>query len=390
MDTTLFTAFTYDPDERRWHGLKKLDRFAPFAVRAGAGETADPLSPDEEEETLQELQGMTEQMRKQMREQFGPAVDQFFAALDEEMVQGPGESEDNPLFSPEEEAAFARQEARDQEEEQQRRKGLFPVHVITAPQAEPTPPQEAALRNLVEHQAKICKAVLAALFHSYKDYAKDARWRKMAGLPKLNAPEELPTCAQLLGVEITREHTDGMAYLIFDVDCDWEQEHGMYVVYHPSRKRAEWATGDSVYDLLESDEPIDDVEGTPPGNQELVDALLDRDEERVRQLLAAGHDINDVGVEDPYPPLCMAVEELDVDLVKRLLALGADPQLKDFENRTALQRAKLMLKTFAPPQGDKLMQSMLAMLKQANAPALGDSESKAREIVRLLEQARTK
>lgn len=384
MDQQLFAQFTFETDENFWHGYRSLKHFAPYVVRSGV-EAAEPMTPQEQEQALEEMRALSTEQREHLRAKFGPAVDQFFHALEEELTEDREESSDaGSFFTAAEEAAIARQEQREQEEDERRQQGLLPIHVPVPNQAEPTTQQDAALRHLLEKEARVCKAVLTALFQSYKEYYKEARQRKMHGLPKLTRPEELTQCAQLLDVEITREHKEGLAYLVFTVECDWEQ--GMYVVYHPYLPKAEWATGDSLFDLLESEEPIEE-EVAPPANQELVDALLARDEQRVQQLLAQGHDINDVGVKDPYPPLCLAVEQLDVELVKRLLALGADPNLKDFENKTALKRARLLVRTFIPAQGDKLMQAMLAMVQQEKSPVLADYAARAKEIVRVLEAA---
>lgn len=108
----------------------------------------------------------------------------------------------------------------------------------------------------------------------------------------------------------------------------------------------------------------------------------------MQQLLAAGHDVNAVGRSPP--PLCMAVQPMDVGLVSRPLAVGADPRLKDFENKTALQHARAMLRSFTPKKGDKLMEAALELARQRLGPGAGDFKGKLEEIIRLLVAAGAK
>ena len=57
-------------------------------------------------------------------------------------------------------------------------------------------------------------------------------------------------------------------------------------------------------------------------------------------LVAAGADINAIEP-DEYPPLCMAVDQMEVDEVRRLLVFGADPNIADpEEKRTPLKMAR--------------------------------------------------
>jgi hypothetical protein len=159
----------------------------------------------------------------------------------------------------------------------------------------------------------------------------------------------------------------------------------MCVVYRKDTG-ADWTTFDGMHELLgvEYDEESFEL----PGNQELLQAVQANDQKKVQQLLAAGHDINAVG-QFP-PPLCMAVQLMDVGLVRRLLAVGADPMLKDFQNKTALQHARAMLKSFTPKKGDKVMEAALELARQRLGPGAGDFQGKLEEIVRLLEAAGAK
>ena len=74
------------------------------------------------------------------------------------------------------------------------------------------------------------------------------------GLPAIAGPEGLTAIAHLVEVRIPRSPIAGVSPLIFPVDCDWEQEHGMFLVYHPSLG-AEWTCFDGLHEY----ESLDDA-----------------------------------------------------------------------------------------------------------------------------------
>ena len=124
----------------------------------------------------------------------------------------------------------------------------------------PSPQQEAAFRYLREHEGEVFQAALAGLLDSYKAYTDShsplsGLWNWIGswfGVKPIETPLGLAAAAGFTGVEITREAKADFAYIIFHVDCDWEFEHGMMVVYHKDRP-AEWTTPDS----LELDSDVD-------------------------------------------------------------------------------------------------------------------------------------
>jgi hypothetical protein len=210
--------------------------------------------------------------------------------------------------------------------------GLFPVRVADPEHKGPSAEQEAAYRHLLENEETLAETVLITLLSSLWQADPDSA---------IKTPQELTKVSQLTCVAIAREHHHGMAYLVFHVDCNWEMEHGMNVVYHKDRPAA-WTWDDGIDELLLSDQDVADLQLPPPPNQQLFEALEANDARRVARLRAQGHDINDVGPRR-RAPLCEAVYRLDVDLVKRLLAAGADPNLRDREDQTPLQRAHEMM-----------------------------------------------
>jgi hypothetical protein len=383
MSDDLFGPLTYSKKAGAWSGHRALPRFAAVAARSAE-------KPPLDDAALQKLLGQAQQAldRKmgELRQKLGPGMDKLFPAMQELLkAPPPGPRPETPAERRQREAEEARERAAAAATERRRQQGLFPFTVAGPTGADPTPEQVAAFRHLTENEAEVCQSVLEALYRSYQQYYEDERWRRICDLPEIAAPAGITAAAHLLDVQVCRESADGVAHLLFAVDCDWEQEHGMCVVYRKDIG-ADWTTFDGLYDLLgvDSDEESLDL----PGNQELFLAVQENDQKKVQQLLAAGHDINAVG-QFP-PPLCTAVQLLDVGLVRRLLAVGADPKLKDFEGKTALQHARAMLRTFAPKKPDKTMEAVLELAQQRLGPGKFDIKSKLEEIVRLLEAAGAK
>lgn len=139
---------------------------------------------------------------------------------------------------------------------------------------------------------------------------------------------------------------------------------------------------------LDSEEACEDYLPTP--HDELVEAVLNGDEERARSLIAAGADINALEP-DEYPPLCMAVDQMEVDEVRRLLMFGADPNIADPEERkTPLKLARRLYKDmgFAPARRhDPLLDAMMALARQESGRQCDEVKSRLEEIISLLEGA---
>src|SRR6185437_15400072 len=135
---------------------------------------------------------------------------------------------------------------------------------------------------------------------------------------------------------------------------------------HRSRRLA--MTQDSYGKLAVSELEYDESEDyLPTPHDELVEAILNGEEDRARELVAAGADINAL---EPvvYPPLCMAVDQMEVSEVRRLLAFGADPNIADpEEKRTPLKMARRLYKElgFDPARrNDPLLDAMMALARQ--------------------------
>jgi hypothetical protein len=193
--------------------------------------------------------------------------------------------------------------------------------------------------------------------------------------------------------DISHAARGGFAHLAFLVDAAWADEHGLVVVYSPDTGAAVWTTWDGMYDLLESDEPAEPgAEYVPTPHDELLEAILTGDEAKTRALVASGADINALGP-DEYPPLWVAVDQMEVEEVRRLLAFGADPALANRdEGTTPLKHARKLYREmgFAPSKKrDELLDGVLSMMREAVGPQMDEIKGRLEAIIKLLEDAGT-
>jgi Domain of unknown function (DUF6985) len=137
------------------------------------------------------------------------------------------------------------------DEERRRREGILPLSIRDPAAAGPTSQQQTAFRFLRDNEADVFRAALGALFQSYQEYTASpisGFWEWVGGLfgvKPIESPDALAAQANFTELEISAESKDDLAYLLFHVNCDWEPEHGMMIVYHKDRP-AEWTTPDAL------------------------------------------------------------------------------------------------------------------------------------------------
>jgi hypothetical protein len=389
MTHDLFGKLKYRDAGECWVGSAPLARFAAHGLRA----EQPPPTEEEAEQMLADMNRALENMRGLMRERLGAAADDAFAAMDAELENdAAGDAADEP--DPRDAVREQKRAERAAKKAARLARGKYPVRVADPDGAGPRPQQEAAFRHLAENEPAVLDAVLAEVWDSFRSAYDQEHWRQIAGLRPAGAVEELRGRFGLGRVEVTREHRGGFAHLVFPVDSDWQDEHGLFVVYSPDTQSATWGTADVVPELTPSDDPADAGEDyAPTPHDELVEAVLNGDEDRARELAAAGADINALAP-DEYPPLCMAVDQLEVDEVRRLLAFGADPNLPDpDEGRTPLKMAKRMYKEMgfgSSKKQDPLFEAMMAMAREAAGKQFDEMKTRLDEIIRLLQEAGAK
>ena len=88
--------------------------------------------------------------------------------------------------------------------------------------------------------------------------------------------------------------------------------------------------------------------------RDLFFAVLKEDYPTIRKLVSGGQSINTCRPSDGFTPLFIAVSHNNVDMLKFLLSIGADPTLKSKSNNTALDLALSSL-NFSPTLVENLL-----------------------------------
>ena len=387
MTHDLFGKLKYKDGDESWAGSVRLPLFAAVGMLPDPPE----LTEADAERMAAEMQAAMENMRQLMRERFGDRAEDAFAAVDEE-AERVAENPEPP--DPEDEERERRRAERRQKNAALLAKGRFPVRVAGPEQAGPTPAQEAAFRFLSENESAVFEAVGGQVWESFQNAYEQEHWRQIAGVKPAATSADLKGRFAVTRLDISREARGGFAHLVFLVESDWQDEHGLLVVYSPDAREAAWTTGDGLYDLLESDEPdAAGAEFVPTPHDELLEAILTDDPAKARELIAAGADINALGP-DEYPPLWISVDQMEVEEVRRLLAFGADPALANpDEKSTPMKHAKKMHRDmgFSPSKKrDALMDGFMSMMKEAVGAQMDDLQNRLEAIIALLEDAGAK
>jgi hypothetical protein len=384
MTHDLFGKLAYKDRDESWAGSAQLPHFAAVGMLPDPPE----LTEEDVKKLAADMNSALEDMRKMMVERFGEGAAEALAEVDRAADGEARKRAENPEPDPEEEAREARQEERRAKRARLLAKGKFPIRVAGPDGAEPTAAQEASFRFLLENEAAVFGAVTGKVFDAYQTYYDDEHWRKVMGMKPVANPDELKGRYAITRLDIAREARGGFAHLMFLVESDWQDEHGLVVVYSPDARGAAWTSWDCLSDLLESDEPPEEYAPTP--HDELLEAILTGNEEKARELVAAGADINALGDEE-YPPLWIAVDQIEPEEVRRLLAFGADPKLANTDEKaTPLKHAKRMYRDmgFAPSKGRGAMaEGILSMMRQAAGGQLDEVKSRLEEIIKMLEEA---
>lgn len=390
MTHDLFGKLRYKDRDESWAGSARLPLFAAIGLRP----EPPPMTEEDVQRSIAEMNAAMDGIRETMRERFGDQIDKAFAEIDrtaDEELRKVEEGPDEP--GPRDEAREQKRAERRAKHEALLAKGKFPLRVAGPDEAEPTAKQEAALRFLQENEQAVYDAVAAQVFDSFRNAYEQEHWRRMNNLQPAASVEELKGKFAVTRLDISREARGGFAHLVFQTDCEWADEHGLMVVYSPDTREATWTSWDGLYDLLESDDPNDGPAGdeyVPTPHDRLLEAILTGDEAKARELAAAGADINALG-EDEYPPLWIAVDQMEVEEVRRLLAFGADPALINSDERTTpLKHAKKMYRDmgFAPSkQKDALLGDLMSMMREAAGKQFNELKGRLEEIIALLEGA---
>lgn len=388
MTHELFGKLRFKEADESWAGSAALPRFAAVGMLPDPA----PLTEAEAVQMAADMNAALEAMKQQMRERFGDKVDAALAEVDRAAQEA--ESAEPAEADPKEEEREKRRAARREKNAALLAKGRFPVRIVAPGGAEPTPAQQAAFKFLLENESAVYEAVVAQLWDSFQNAFGQEQWRKIAGIRPAATVADLAGRFAVTRADIAREARAGFAHLVFLIESDWQDEHGLVVVYSPDTRAAHWTSWEELYDLLESDEPETEPEEYVPSPHDLLlEAILTGDEPRARELIASGADINALG-EDEYPPLWISVDQIEVEEVRRLLAFGADPSLANPDERTTpLKHAKRMYRDmgFAPSKKrDPALDGVLSLMREAAGDKFNDIKVRLEEIIKLLEAAEGK
>jgi hypothetical protein len=141
-------------------------------------------------------------------------------------------------------------------------KGLFSLRIQDYPGIGPLERQVNAFRYLLQEEQSVCREVISELLQSYREsrgldgsdiiwtlWGRIVRW--VAGKP-YETIEELKPVARCIGVEVSTLCLGEYAYVGFDFDAEWKDEHGLAIVYHPTNGTF-WGDGTAIADITEAD-----------------------------------------------------------------------------------------------------------------------------------------
>jgi hypothetical protein len=384
MTHELFGKMRFKDRDESWAGSALLPRFAAVGMRPEAPE----MTEEEARQMTAEMNAALDNMREMMRERFGDQIDAAFAEIDRETEAELRRLEEEPEEpDPKEEERERKAAARREKRAALLAKGKFPFRVGGSVESPPTAAQEAAFRFLRDNEEAVFHAILAQVWDSYQS----RHWPNVPGMKPVEGPADLEGQFAIPRVDIAWAARGGFAHLMFPLDAPWEDEHGLIVVYSPDTRAASWTTWDGLDELLESDEPQpEEEEYIPTPHDELVEAIIQGDDAKARELVAAGADINAL-TPDECPPVWAAVDQLDPELLQRLLACGADPNAPDPEERTTpLKHAKRLYRNlgFAPAKNrDALQEGVLSMMHDAMSNQMTEIKTRLEAVVKLLKDA---
>ena len=142
------------------------------------------------------------------------------------------------------------------------RSGVFPLRIEDYTGDGPSERQVSAFRHLQREEQSVCREVMTELLQSYlesRGWARtDTRWAlwnrivSWAAGKEYETIEELKPAVRCIGVEVSALCLGEYAYIGFDFAAEWDDEHGLAVVYHPTNGTF-WGNGIAIGDITEAD-----------------------------------------------------------------------------------------------------------------------------------------
>jgi hypothetical protein len=258
--------------------------------------------------------------------------------------------------------------------------GILPVSIETLGVDEPTDAQRAAYQFLNENEEAVSSSVIQGIFEYYQfARAEDPNWFDDWDCPAIDSVSDLAGLIEFAGVVVTPFDHNGSSLIGFQFQCDWDVEHGLGVLLDKDRvidigngetafeptdnstwQRIKPEITEEVTALIETiadakDKAFDEL----PATEKLTHALVEANESEIERLLGEGANIDGAD----YPALFVAVDQPDIEMVKRILDLGGNASVK-FEGQTARQHAAQTLdsvnqsKAFFVNLGEELIEEI--------------------------------
>jgi hypothetical protein len=359
----VFGKLEWQADDNQWHTVHHFGTLAKYDVYYDGRSYADLEAEDADRPP--EKPGVVEKGLDKVSQKVADWIEKDMSEYDEFDKE-----------NEEDDAAYAREEVI---RKARYRQGVFPVVIEDPTQKGPSPEQEHAFREFVAKEADVVAAIMKGVFDQYCENRRgQPDWYKM--FPEAKTVTDLRKMLRCTEIHISEYHFKGVAYIGLYFDCIWDSEHGLGVLWHQDHVVAV-GDYDTVTDVPEADNFPAEEPLTP--HQQLVEAVFGKDEAKIKQLVAEGADINALAGE--YPPLHLAAVNLEYDMVKRFLELGADPNLKDDEGKTALQAMATFDKTMSLNQKSIIMRFMMRLAQWFNPEPFNKARRDTKRIMELLQ-----
>lgn len=108
------------------------------------------------------------------------------------------------------------------------------VYLESADDSAPSAAQINAYRNLKENESEVTMSLLAGLYRDYPQIREVYGGIEPEYLPEITQPTEFRRVIKPLNLHINTEAKDGCAYIGFECDCLWDEEHGLGIMMHRS------------------------------------------------------------------------------------------------------------------------------------------------------------
>lgn len=106
------------------------------------------------------------------------------------------------------------------------------VYLESMGDEKPSAAQTTAFRYLKENESQVTAALLAGLYNDYPQIREVYGGIEPEYLPEIEQTADLRRMIRPLNIHINLEAKDNCAYIGFECDCLWDEEHGLGIMMH--------------------------------------------------------------------------------------------------------------------------------------------------------------